>query len=551
MKFSQEPCFVHLISHTADKVLYVAVQSNSSVPCIGIHLTKRQEWRFRPTDAGSVEAIRRLADVMSLSFVSSGTELFVSVLPGNDEERGWVPGQNPLVCIIPPGKNEAFKILQMMKLARMVATETLPCGGLLIHGALAERDGSGVIFSAPGGTGKTTASNRLPPPWRSLSDDAVLVVRDEYGNYFAHPWPTWSRFFDNGPGGIWEVERGVPLAAVFFLTQSPEDHAEPLNTGDAVAYMMESGHQIMGTTARAGCTREESELLSEMELNAVSELVKAIPAYILYISLTGTFWEEIDFVLKQQSGAVRADRKERSSLMADTFHWSEVPYPAIDMFGAGHIPVVYSGSSMNPTLRAPDLLDIVPYLGEKPAVGDIICFSPARDKKNIVHRIIRITGSGIQTQGDNNFLPDPDLVQEDQIIGRVIHATRAKHYRKIACGSLGRFTGWRMRTRKSVLNDIFKILRLAKPALVLTRAISRLLPGRWKPRIILFSSRDIRIMRLFFGEFVAGEFNTIRGKWTIRFPFQILVDEIALPAVEPPEPLQLQDIPRKRLNSSR
>ena len=135
-----------------------------------------------------------------------------------------------------------------------------------------------------------------------------------------------------------------------------------------------------------------------------------------------------------------------------------------------------------------------------------------------------------------------------RIIGRVIGATREKHHRKIAYGTLGRFTRWRMRIRKSVLDKILKIIRLAKPALVLTRAISHLLPGRWKPRIVIFSSRNTRIMRLFFGASVAGEFNTIRGTWTIRFPFRLLVNETALPIIERPEPAHPQDIAPKPIN---
>jgi SynChlorMet cassette protein ScmC len=490
-----------------------------------------------------------MAEVMKLSPSSSGTELFVTVRwQRNDESRARVPGQNPLICILPPGTSDGMQIIQMMDLATMIASETLPCGGLLIHGALAERDGSGVILAAPGGTGKTTASNRIPLPWRSLSDDATLVVRDGHGNFFAHPWPTWSRFLDNGPGGSWEVEQGVPLAAVFFLSQSVEDHAEPLNAGEAAAYLMESIHQIMGAPARRGYSPEESESLCDRELAAVSALVKVIPACILHISLTGRFWEEIDTVLEQRTGAVRAEREKSTSSPVKKFLHSEFPDPAIDMFGAGHIPVVYSGPSMNPTLRAPDLLDVVPYHGEKPAVGDIICFTLPGDEKNIVHRIIRITGSGIRTQGDNNPSVDPALIQEDRIIGRVIGANRGKHYQKIASATLGRFTRWRMRIRKSALNTIVKIIRLAKPALGLTRAISPLLPGRWKPRIVLFSSRNTPIMRLFFGASVAGEFNTLRGTWTIRFPFRLLVNETALPTVERPEPAPPQDIAQKPMN---
>ena len=102
-----------------------------------------------------------------------------------------------------------------------------------MHGALAEENGIGVILAAPGGTGKTTASDRLPAPWRSLCDDTTLVVRDSQGKYWGHPWPTWSRFLEGGPGGTWEVQEAVPLRGVFFLSQAPEDLTEPLGPGHA------------------------------------------------------------------------------------------------------------------------------------------------------------------------------------------------------------------------------------------------------------------------------------------------------------------------------
>jgi SynChlorMet cassette protein ScmC len=51
-------------------------------------------------------------------------------------------------------------------------------GGLLIHGALAEWNGKGVILAGKSGVGKSTASARLTPAWRSLSDDATLIVPD-------------------------------------------------------------------------------------------------------------------------------------------------------------------------------------------------------------------------------------------------------------------------------------------------------------------------------------------------------------------------------------
>ena len=84
-------------------------------------------------------------------------------------------------------------------------------GGLLVHGALAEWNGIGVILAGPGGVGKTTASKRLPRPWRSLSDDNTLIVKSPDGTYWAHPWPTWSRYRQGDMSGSWDVQAAVKL----------------------------------------------------------------------------------------------------------------------------------------------------------------------------------------------------------------------------------------------------------------------------------------------------------------------------------------------------
>ncbi len=102
---------------------------------------------------------------------------------------------------------------------------------LLLHGALAEHAGRGVILIAQGGTGKTTASQRLPSPWYSHSDDITLVVRDTTGQYWAHPWPTLNQFREDGAGGRWCVQQAVPLKHIYQLTQAETDRLEPVGRG--------------------------------------------------------------------------------------------------------------------------------------------------------------------------------------------------------------------------------------------------------------------------------------------------------------------------------
>jgi SynChlorMet cassette protein ScmC len=502
------------------------------------------KWRLRPVGDEATDVVLRLATVMTLSRCSQGHEILVRVQEGVRQlpVLPWDPA--PGICILSPDENDATKILQMIGCATTLAVHLLPHGGLLIHGALVEKDGYGVILAGPGTVGKSTACRRIPPPWNALSDDATLVINDGHGRYLAYPWPTWSRFFDNGPGGTWDVGKAVPLKALFFLHQSPEDRTEPVNMTQSTAWVVESTHQVMWSQMRSRPELSDVKGIYALEIRAAEQLVRSIPIHLLHISLTGKFWEEIERALPgMTSGHLREDQEIPEN---ETVLHSEPASSRI--FGPWHIPILYTGPSMNPTLTAPDLLDVVPYEERKPAVGDIICFTRPGDEKNIVHRIIRITGSGIQTQGDNNFSADSDFLKTDHIIGRVIGATRGKHQRKIAGGTLGRFTHLRMLIRKSALNKIWRLLHLAKPALVITRASSHLLPGNWKPRIVIFSSRNTRILRLFFGASIAGEFNTTQGIWTIRFPFRFLVNETTLPTVERPERMHLQNIAPKPPN---
>jgi SynChlorMet cassette protein ScmC len=188
--------------------------------------------------------------------------------------------------------------INLMRLSLVFARQAQVSGGVLLHGALAQRDGIGVILAAPGGKGKTTASNRLPAPWRSLCDDTTLVVRDAQGNYWAHPWPTWSLFLDGEPGGTWDVQNAVPLKSIFFLAQAVEDRVERLGPGHAVSMLVECEEQVSSLMARGLC-KEEFRVMYLERFNSLCSLAKVVPAHVLHISLTGAFWQEIDQALEE------------------------------------------------------------------------------------------------------------------------------------------------------------------------------------------------------------------------------------------------------------
>jgi SynChlorMet cassette protein ScmC len=185
--------------------------------------------------------------------------------------------------------------IQMMKI---IHRDVLARDGLFLHGALAERNGCGIILAGHSGVGKTTASIRLPSPWRSLSDDMTLVVRDEQGRYWGHPWPTWSFFWEsNNSGRKWDVSYAVPLKGLFFLAQAGEDRAERVGAGQAACMLLETAQQA--TSGRLDDKSINGDLTA-MNLQLFKNaciMAKSVKSFILNVSLNGQFWNEMDLAL--------------------------------------------------------------------------------------------------------------------------------------------------------------------------------------------------------------------------------------------------------------
>jgi serine kinase of HPr protein (carbohydrate metabolism regulator) len=170
-----------------------------------------------------------------------------------------------------------------MRLSQFIALQGEHNGALLLHGAQAEKQGSGVILAGPGGVGKTTTSRRMRPPWRSLCDDTTLVVRDQGGSYWAHPWPTWSNFMFGGPGGTWDIQYAVPLLGIFLLTESVEQASRSI-----FRYLQ----------------KEEVRSLRMQRFDNICALAEAVSCYRLRLSLGGAFWQEMERALAGKWGDI-------------------------------------------------------------------------------------------------------------------------------------------------------------------------------------------------------------------------------------------------------
>jgi len=266
-------------------------------------------WQIASEDEEAAVIISQLRDAMQLHEVNGNIDssplrekrqLMVRVDAHCTELNSYVPlaiGHHDQVkCILSPSAQWEGLHVNLMRLSLVFAREAQAHGGLLMHGALAERDGIAVIMAAPGGTGKTTASNRLKRPWLSLCDDTTLVVKDQKGKYWAHPWPTWSRFQNGGPGGAWDVQKAVPLKGIFILTQAPKDRMERVGSGQAVGLMIESVTQA-SIFMTMGLPKAELSCLHLEQFNNLCALTHVIQVNVLHISLTGSFWQEIEQVL--------------------------------------------------------------------------------------------------------------------------------------------------------------------------------------------------------------------------------------------------------------
>ena len=231
----------------------------------------------------------------------SSYRLHVRVDAQAPAEIGYVPlaaeTGGAVAGVLRPCAHWGGSYVNFVRLSLIFARQAEACGGVLIHGALAEWDGKGVILAAPGGTGKTTASERLPAPWRSLCDDTTLVVRDPRGQYWAHPWPTWSRFLEGGPGGTWDVQRAVPVAGIFCLTRATANRVVPTGPAQAVSLLGEYAKQA-STCMPLGLCQAAVRALHLQRFENLCALARAIPAHVLHIGLTGAFWQELERTLQ-------------------------------------------------------------------------------------------------------------------------------------------------------------------------------------------------------------------------------------------------------------
>lgn len=188
------------------------------------------------------------------------------------------------------------RLLHLIGVSLVLAAKLQADGGVLLHGALAERDGAAALLLGPSGRGKTTASRMLAPPWRSLSDDLALLKPFAPGRWRAHPWPTWSALRGGAAGRSWDIRRGFDAQGIFFLKRGPDGVAERIGSGRAACLLSESFEQAWWAGSALFCRETLSGMRRQAFAN-ISRLARDVPAFLLPLSPAGHFWERIEEAL--------------------------------------------------------------------------------------------------------------------------------------------------------------------------------------------------------------------------------------------------------------
>lgn len=143
-------------------------------------------------------------------------------------------------------------------------TAILKNGGIVVHSAGIVCNGSGIIFSAPSGTGKSTQAGMWKIAKNAVvlnGDRAALRFRDNMLRVYGTPWAGSSPESKNG---------NAPLKAIIVLEQYDRNELIPLSMPEAVRYL----------APRCYLPHGQPRLL-DLAISNLDRILRSVPVYLL------------------------------------------------------------------------------------------------------------------------------------------------------------------------------------------------------------------------------------------------------------------------------
>jgi hypothetical protein len=188
----------------------------------------------------------------------------------------------------------------------------------------------------------------------------------------------------------------------------------------------------------------------------------------------------------------------------------------------------YTGPSMNPTLKSGDRLEVIPFDRRVIRRGDVVVFRPPEGGREVAHRVIGMERGGIRTRGDNSWQADDWLVSPADVIGCVVSAQRGRRRIRIYGGGIGRWSGFLLRSSRTIRRRLWVALRPLYTRLVRPGILKPCIPARLKTRVVRFRRPSGTEMYLFLGRRLIGSRAPGKHGWRIRPLFRLFVDETVL-----------------------
>lgn len=191
--------------------------------------------------------------------------------------------------------------------------------------------------------------------------------------------------------------------------------------------------------------------------------------------------------------------------------------------------IIYTGPSMNPTLKAPDVILLEPLGSQGVCAGDVIVWRLPGSERNIIHRVVGVDEKGIRTQGDNNGSPDPWTLPLGAVLGKVDAVLRGRRRKNVYGGLGGRIYAVMIRAFNRARRFGFSGLWPVYRCFFLTGPLGFFFNLKKYMRFITIERPAGQEMQLLIRGSVAGRRLPGEDHWCIRRRYLPFVDEVDLP----------------------
>jgi len=194
--------------------------------------------------------------------------------------------------------------------------------------------------------------------------------------------------------------------------------------------------------------------------------------------------------------------------------------------------IIYTGTSMYPTLRNLDYLRVKPCSLGQVRIGDVVVYSSQNlgNAGKVAHRVKSSSASGLLVIGDNRSEPDSELVTEKNIIGKVVSAKRGGKWVTVYGGFLGNSKVVFMRFKKMLKSSFSKrFIKTVYHKCSEFKLLKRIIPLNRALRIVMLQTKTGKKLQLLCGKYTVGYLEDSSAQWKIRPLFRLFIDQSSLP----------------------